>query len=268
MATTVQSGIKRFNKSSIMNYGFFLGGVSSKNRDLQNLDPQKLGYVRWFITKMPEFMRYLMPDETKWFKHVLETMFTEINGISDATMDFASITGGLVGNTIEIPTLLSDDTKEISVTVPEQSGSLVREYLTMWLCGIADKQSGYGTYCGLLEPGNNVGNLTYAQCNHTMEAIYVSTDPTGMSTGIEFACLLTNMVPKSIPDSVFTYSSGTVSTNMITIAFTANKYVSADINARAKELVEKYAVVLNSINMSSGYTSRDINEMTDWNLVQ
>lgn len=77
-----------------------------------------------------------------------------------------------------------------------------------------------------------------------------------------------NMVPKSIPDSVFTYSSGTVSTNMITIAFTANKYVSADINARAKELVEKYAVVLNSINMSSGYTSRDINEMTDWNLVQ
>ena len=55
---------------------------------------------------------------------------------------------------------------------------------------------------------------------------------------------------------------------MITIAFTANKYVSADINARAKELVEKYAVVLNSINMSSGYTSRDINEMTDWNLVQ
>ena len=74
--TTSQTNIKRFNKSNITHIAGFLAGVASKNRDLQNLDPQKTGYERLFITRMPEFLRYLLPDETKWFKHVLETMHT------------------------------------------------------------------------------------------------------------------------------------------------------------------------------------------------
>ena len=266
---TVQSGLKQFNKESIRNYSFFLGGIASKNRDLQNLDPQKTGYNRIFITRMPEFMKYIMPDQTKWFKHILETMFTEITGLQDATMEFASIQGGVNGNEIEIPTILKDGTNEITITVPEQSGSVVREYISTWLYGVSDRISGYSRYCGLLDSKEaNTGNLTYAQCNHTMEAIYLATDPTGLADNIEFACLLTNMVPKTVKESSFNYRSGTIEINVYEIPFTCNKYVSADINERAKELLNKYSVVLNSINQTSGYTSGDVADMTAWNLTE
>lgn len=266
---SVQSGIKQFNRSNIQNYSFFLGGVASKNRDLQNLDPQKTGYNRIFITRMPEFMKYIMPDQTKWFKHILETMFTEITGLADATMEFVPLAGGVNGNEIQIPTILKDSTDEITITVPEQSGSVVREFISTWLYGIADRISGYSRYCGILDSKeNNTGNLTYAQCNHTMEAIYIATDPTGLAENIEFACLLTNMVPKTVKESCFNYRSGNIEINLYEIPFTCNKYVSADINDRAKELLTKYSVVLNSINQTSGYTSTDVAEMTAWNLTE
>lgn len=265
--TNSQTNIKRFNKSNITHIAGFLAGVASKNRDLQNLDPQKTGYERLFITRMPEFLRYLLPDETKWFKHVLETMHTEIGGIGDQTMQFQSLSASIPGNEIELPTFLKDDTNEFTIQVPELSGSLIRMYVYSWLSGIADSISGYCRYGGLLE-GDNPYNLTYAQCNHTMEAIYVSTDPTGLSEGIEFACLLTNMVPKTVKDSAFNAQSGQVNINMYDLAFTCNKYKSADINLRGKELLKKYAVEVNTINTTSGYTSQDINDMEDWTLEQ
>ena len=263
MTVTSQTGIKKFNRDSITKNAFFLQGISSQNRQLQALDPQKTGYHRIFIVKNCEFASLALPNETKWFKWMLETLHTEISGIGDVTMNFSSIQGGLPGNSIEIPTLLIDDTNEITITVAEQSGSPIREYISYWLNGIADRQSGYGTYNGAFD-GDNPYNLTYCQANHTMEAIYVSTDPTGKF--IEYACLLTNMVPKSIKESVFNAQSGTVNITPYDIAFTCNKYVSTDINKRAAELLAKYNVTLNSLNLKSGYTSEDIKNMAEYDL--
>ena len=46
--TNSQTNIKRFNKSNITHIAGFLAGVASKNRDLQNLDPQKTGYETFY----------------------------------------------------------------------------------------------------------------------------------------------------------------------------------------------------------------------------
>jgi hypothetical protein len=75
------------------------------------------------------------------------------------------------------------------------------------------------------------------------------------------------MVPKSIRFDHYNFEAGQVQTVKYDIAFTVTRYDSADINARAKELLEKYNIRKNYIDMASGYTSADIQDMPDYELV-
>ena len=63
--------------------------------------------------------------------------------------------------------------------------------------------------------------MKYAQHNHVAEAIYVATDPTGRSDGIEYACLLTSMIPKQVKKDHFNYESGQHELVKTELAFTA-----------------------------------------------
>lgn len=265
MARTLQTNIKKFNDADARKYALFLGGINVTQKALQHYDPQKTGYDRWFIIQLPKFMELIMPDESKNFKHLIETASTSFQGLGNLSMDFEAIQGGIVGSQFEVPTLLKDDTTEITISIFDSAGSPIREYLTMWATGISDKLSGYGHYHGALD--NKAWHLSYAQANHTMEMIYVATDPTGRADSIEYACLLTNMVPKAIRLDHYNFEAGQVQTVKYDITFTVNRYDSADINARAKELLEKYNIRKNYIDMASGYTSGDIEDMPDYELV-
>lgn len=246
---TLQSNIKN-NTTDMTGYSLFLGGLNVKRAALEQYDVLKTGKGRIFLTKMPKFMNELMPGSTKNFKHVIEYGFMNIDGIQDLTMEFDQITGGYAGRQFEIPTILKDDTNEITIKVLEFAGSPMREYIEMWLTGVSDPNSGFTHYHGLCIPDSK-GKIRVeaSQANHTMEAIYVMTDATGFN--IEFACMLCNMFPKGIARNQFNQESGTSAHVELDLAFTCTMYTSPDINDAAKLLLNKYRVLYNYLDFKA-----------------
>lgn len=255
---TLQSNIKN-NTTDMTGYSLFLGGLNVKRAALEQYNILKTGKGRIFLTKMPYFMKELMPQATKNFKHVIEYGFMDIQGIQDLTMEFDSITGGYAGRSFEIPTILKDETNEITVKILEFAGSPMREYIEMWQTGVSDPNSGFTHYHGLAIPQPDAnGNFKKAkvevsQANHTMEAFYVMTDQTGFN--IEFACMLCNMFPKTSARSHFNQTSGEMAHVELEIAFTCTMYTSPDINAVAQLLLNKYRVLYNYLDFKSDTAS-------------
>lgn len=265
---TLQSNIKN-NKTDMTGYSLFLGGLNVKRSALEQYNLLKSGKGRIFLTKMPFFMKALMPEATKNFKHVIEYGFMDIQGIQDLTMEFDSITGGYAGRSFEIPTILKDETNEITVKVLEFAGSPMREYLEMWMTGVSDPNSGFTHYHGLAIPQQSKDGsfkepeVEVSQANHTMEAFYVMTDQTGFN--IEFACMLCNMFPKTSARNHFNHTSGEMAHVELEIAFTCTMYTSPDINAVAQLLLNKYRVLYNYLDFKSetGSETNGVKHLTD-----
>ena len=242
LVATLQDNIRKCDNTEITNYAYWLGGTDTTNAALAQYDLLRTGYGRLFILRMPAFVEFLLEDETRVFKHMLEFGNVGISGIQGYTAEFASLTAGYVGNTVEIPTGVKDDTNSISIRIYETQGSLIRTYIDFWLTG--------------------------TQANHTMEALYVATDPTGEQA--EYVCLLTNMFPRSSDHSHFEYEPGSHDLVQLTLEFTCTKYMSAQINYIGTVALNKFAILKNYLNMYSGYTASKVeeivgdHEITNW----
>lgn len=263
---TLQSNIKKYNSDFITNYSLFLGGLNATQKALEQYDPLKTGYSRIFFIKMPVFMEKIMPSETKRFRHLLEYGFTKIDGIGDTELEMEQITGGYAGRQFDVGTTAKDSTNEVSIGLYEFAGSPVREYLDMWISGIADPYTGLGHYHGAFDVDPSI---KYSQANHVAEAIYVVTDPTGRSNGIEYACLLSNMMPKRVQQSHFNYESGTHNSVSLDCSFSCVKYQSPQINTIAKALIDKFTIMRDYLDFESQYTQADVDaklkpNITNW----
>lgn len=250
---TVQNGIKNAS-TNLQNYSLFLGGLNVRHDALAQYTPLKTGYARIFLIRMPYFMSKMLPDETANFKHLIEYGFVGLDGIQNTTMDFEQVTGGYAAKQFDVATVAKDETNEITLKVYEFAGSPIREFTESWLTGISDPLTGVAHYHGAMDlTAEQGGAVAYNQANHTMEAIYVNTDPTGLSSGIEYACMFTNMMPKQVKKDQFNFEAGTHSLVQADLPFTAVKYESAQINSVARGLLDKFKVRRNYLDFASGY---------------
>ena len=249
---SLQSNIKNNNKD-LTKYSLFLGGLNVKAKALEQYNPLKTGYTRIFVVQMPKFMNRILPIASKNFKHMIEYGFKSIDGIQNLTMEYEAITGGYAGRSFEIPTILKDETNAITIKLQEMSGSPVREYIEMWLSGISDPHTGLCHYHGALDRDSATGNagMEAIQANQVAEMIYVSTDNTGRE--IEFACLLSNMIPKVVKRDHYNYESGTHNAVEYDVEFTCTMYTSPDVNEVAKLLLDKYKILTNYLDFKSDY---------------
>jgi len=254
---TLQSNIKEYDSSFITNYSLFLGGLNATQSSLEQYDPLKTGYNRIFLLRMPVFMQKILPDQTKRFRHLVEYGFTKIDGIGNTTLETEQITGGYAGRQFDVGTVAKDETQAITISLYEFAGSPVREYLDMWISGISDPYTGLGHYHGAMDMDPSI---KYSQHNHVMEAIYVATDPTGRSDGVEYACLLTNMIPKQVKKDQFNYESGTHGLVTLDCEFSAVKYESPQINSVAKSLMARFQTMRDYLDFNSEYTQQDVND--------
>jgi len=254
---TLQSNIKEYDSSFITNYSLFLGGLNATQSSLEQYDPLKTGYNRIFLLRMPVFMQKILPDQTKRFRHLVEYGFTKIDGIGNTTLETEQITGGYAGRQFDVGTVAKDETQAITISLYEFAGSPVREYLDMWISGISDPYTGLGHYHGAMDMDPSI---KYSQHKHFMEAIYVATDPTGRSDGVEYACLLTNMIPKQVKKDQFNYESGTHGLVTLDCEFSAVKYESPQINSVAKSLMARFQTMRDYLDFNSEYTQQDVND--------
>lgn len=227
---------------------YWLGGVDTRAAAMKNVDLARTGYGRLFIVKMPKFVEVTLKDETKKFKHLLEFANIGIDGIAGYSVEFGSLTAGYAGTTVEMPTAVKDDTSSVTIKINETSKVLIQSYLDYWITGTIDPFTGLATYHGLLDDSS----YTYSQANHTMEAVYVHTDPTG--TGVNYACLLTNMFPKSSDHSHWVTEPGSHELVSLSIEFTCNKYVTNQITQFGQKLLDNSTILKNYLNFNSGYT--------------
>ena len=262
---SLQTGLKNYvegtSTKDITQYSYFLGGLNAKSAALSQYDAYKGGYARIFFTKMPTFMKDMFEYRSKQFKHIMEYGFIGIDGIQNLSLEFEQINAK---KTLDVATSSKDETSSITIKTYEQSGSLIRDFMTMWITGISDESTDYCHYHGALD-----GGFGYTLPNaslHTAEAIYVVTGSTGRANDIEYACLLSNMMPKSAKQDHLNYEMGSHTLAQVDCEFTAVKYVNPDVNARAKELMEKYTVLRNFMNMTSGYSTDDIKNLAGSNI--
>ena len=252
---TMQSNIAQFDSEGIKKYSLFLGGLDTTNKSLAQYDPLRTGYGRIFFVRMPFFMDCLMPTATKGVKHMLEYGNTGVTGLGNTTLDFEQFTGGYAGKSFDIPTVAKDETTEITIQLYEFAGSPIREYMEMWISGISDPNTGLATLHNARNSGKRV---KYTQANITAEAFYVHTGPTGRADDIQYACFLTNMMPKQATKDHFEYTSGDHKIVQISQTFTCVKYESAQINNVAKALIKKYVILRDFLDFKSGWTAQDI----------
>lgn len=252
---TSQTNAKEHDKKEMLNYGFFLGGVNATNQALQQYDPFKTGFGRLFMIRKPAFIEDLgvsdtaLKDKLNKFKHILEYANTAVSGIGDVSVDFASMAGGYSGRSLELPTGAKDSTDTFTVSTFEFSGSPVREMLHLWINSVLDLQSGLSHYAG--------SELEVSQANHTAEFIYVVTDQSGKK--IEYACHFANCFPRGLKNDHFNYTSGQHDIVEYAVDFSCTKYESPQINRVAKVLLEKYGILMNSLNFHCGFTYDEAN---------
>lgn len=263
---SLQSNIKQYNTDN-SGYSLFLGGLNTTAPNLRQYTPLRTGYSRIFFVKMPWFMKHVGgpsagADVTRRVKHIMEYGCTGIDGIGNLSLDFEQITGGYAGKSFDVATVAKDETTEITIKMYEFTGSPIREYMEMWITGISDPHTGLATYHNAYDKYvNGVPNrVTYGQHNHTAEAFYVSTGPSGRADDIEYCCFLTNMMPKGVAKDHFEYTAGEHRIVEISQAFTCVKYESPQINTIGKALINKYIVIRDYLDFKSNWyvTDQDI----------
>lgn len=232
---TSQAGINRV-KRDFDNADIFRGMMKLDQANIGQFDFMVTGYAMFKWITMPTFMELGNPELCKLFRNLTEKGSTSFEGINDITLQTEDITGGFAGNSFKQATNMKEEFDTFTMKMYEMNGSPIREGLNYWAGGIRDK--GYGTahYQGLVDTIEG----GYTAQNHTAELIYIVTNPSLSYNAIEYACLITNIMPTKIPMSHLNYTHGEHSLVNFDLEFTGTKYESKFINEKAVEIVKKY----------------------------
>ena len=253
MANTIQSGIKQ-NTKNYQDFSYFLGGIDVTQQNLEQFTPYIQGVSRIFMYTAPIFMQKQYPTETKNFKSLIETGYTSIQGIGDISVDFVDFEGGFNGDKFSNVSQARDDTDTLNITVYEQTGSPVREYLDTWVTGTRDIRSGIAHYHGALIDQKNT--VRYGEKYHTAEFIYMTLDPTGQE--IEYACMFAHAFPTKVPKSHLNYEKGQRDNVQLDLEFRVKKYESPAINEVAQWYLAASTVEYNYLNFTPHITKSDV----------
>lgn len=238
---TIQTGLKT-NTKDYNKFSYFLGGIDVTQQNLAGFDPYLQGTARVFLYTPPMFMASGFPDQTRVFKSIIETGYTRIDGINDLSVDFVEFEGGFNGQKFSNVNKTTDDTDTFTISVYEQSGSPIREFLDTWVTGTFDPRSGVPHYHGMMlkhgqtfpnvmvtnAAGVSVPALPYGEKYHTAEFIYYTLTPNMQD--LEYGCMLAHCFPTKVPKGHLNYESGSRENVPIDIELRTTKYESSYIN--------------------------------------
>lgn len=188
--------------------------------NLKQFDLFETGYSFIDVVSVPKFMTLLGARDAKLkniqdgFVHIIEGEFKGLSGIPDISAGAGSISNG--NNELQI---INNVTMDTSITVDmsfyERSGSLLNNYLSIYLTGIKDPYTKAKTYHGLIadgivtDPGPEYEVFTF---------LYYVTDNTCRK--IEKAYLLCNAQPITAPNgTLYSSQKGSIDFQEISIQF-------------------------------------------------
>lgn len=249
MAETIQTNIFT-NDKNYANFSYFLGGIDVTDQNLNQFTPYIQGVSRIFLHKAPYFMEKVYSQKTKNFKSLIETGYTRIDGIGDIDVEFTEFEGGFNGDKFSTVAKSTDNSDSLTISVYEQSGSPVREYIDTWITGVRDPRTGIAHYHGAIKDGS----VIYGEKNHTAEFIYITMDPTGQH--IEYACMFASAFPTKVSKSHLNYEKGQRDNVSMDLEFRCKKYESPAINAAAAAYLAASQVEYNYLAFDPNITNK------------
>lgn len=189
---------------------FFNGGFNTQ--DITR-DPLVTGYGFIVWRKLPTWVTKEYPD----LREMHEKLFRSFNGLQDIEMNTSAITEGFSNSEYQVATS-AQNFQGFSMNFREYSGSPIRNSITHWVSGIRDPRTNLARY-------PKEYGLEYSAKNHTGELLYIMTRPdadnaSANGKNIEFACLMTAVMPTRIPLSHMNYTAGSNDTPEIELSFT------------------------------------------------
>ncbi len=240
---TIQTGLRK-NDKNYKKFSYFTAGIDVTQQNLDSFDPYIRGRGRIFMHTPPKFMMKQFPQLTANFKSYIETGYKSVTGIGNMSVDFETFEGGFNGQKFENVSKVTDETDTMTITVYEQSGSPVREFMETWVTGVRDPRSGIAHYHGAIQNANTA----YGEKYHTAEFIYYVLDPTAKQ--IEYACMFAHAFPKNIDKDHYNYESGNNGNVELTLDFSVTKYESNYINQIAQWYMFADAMDWNYLNFN------------------
>jgi hypothetical protein len=73
------------------------------------------------------------------------------------------------------------------------------------------------------------------------------------------------MMPKSVQKSHFDFEAGTHNAVQLDLEFTATRYESPQINEVSAALLNKFKILRDYLNFTSGYSTQDVDAMENYN---
>lgn len=267
---TIQSNLKT-NTKDYNRFSYFLNGIDVTQQNLNGFDPYIQGTARIFLYTPPFFMAEGFPEQSRVFKSIVETGYTRVDGINDLSVDFVEFEGGFAGQKFANVSLVRDDTDTITISVYEQSGSPVREFLDTWVTGTRDPRSGVATYHGVMlkhgevyptatvvnAAGATIAKVPYGEKYHTAEFVYYDLDPTMQD--LEYACMLAHCFPTKVQKSHLNYEKGVRDNVPMDIEMRTTKYESSYINQIAEWYRQVDNIKFSYIDFRPGITQEDVN---------
>ena len=254
------------NDKNYDGFKYFLEGIDVTDQNLDQMTPYVPGISRLYFHKVPYFMQIGFSDLTSNFRSYFETGYKSVSGIGNLTAEGVDIEGGWANQKFSNISTVRDETDTITVTLYEQTGSPVREFIETWMTGMRDPRSGVAHYHGhvtnpiqrdVTTGDGQVGRVDYCERNHTGEFVYVDLDPTGRF--IEYACLLAHVWPRVSPRDHLNYSSGNRDVVSLDLEFSVMKYEGKYINDIAAYYVAHDNLKYNYLDFNPMYSHGDIN---------
>lgn len=251
MANTIQSGIKA-NTKDYSQFSYWLGGIDVTQQNLNEFTPYIQGVSRIFMYQPPRFMDKQYKSETKRFKALVETGYTKIDGIADIEVEFVEFEGGFNGDKFAAVSQAKDNTDTLTISLYEQTGSPVREFLDTWVTGTRDIRSGIAHYHGAIQQGA----INYGEKYHTAEFFYTTMDPTAMDC--EYVCMFAQCFPTKVPKAHLNYEKGNRDNVLMDIDFRTKKYESPAINQVGVWYLESSQVEYNYLNFNPHISKNNV----------
>lgn len=243
--TEADKAIKK-NDKNYNKFSYFIQGIDVTQKNLDSMTPYVPGISRLFMHTVPKFMDLQFKSLTSNFKSYIETGYKSVTGIGDVSADVITLEGGWAAQSFSNISAVKDDTDEITITLYEQSGSPVREFIETWMTGMRDPQSGVAHYHGALDNTENSLTVDYGEKYHTCEFIYMDLDPTARY--IEYACLFAHCFPTRISKSHLNYESGSRGEVALDIPFKVTKYEGRYVNDLAYYYLSKQKLRYNYLD--------------------
>lgn len=267
---TIQTGLKR-NDKDYNKFSYFLSGIDVTQQNLNGFDPYIQGTARVFMYTPPFFMSEGFPDQTRVAKSIIETGYTRVDGINDVSVDFIEFEGGFNGQKFSNVSMTRDDTDTFTITVYEQSGSPIREFLDTWVTGTSDPRSGVAHYHGIMlkhgevypnakvenAAGATVSKVPYGEKYHTAEFIYYTLTPNMQD--LEYGCMLAHCFPTKVPKSHLNYEAGVRDRVSIDIEMRTTKYESSYINQICEWYRQVDKIKFSYLDFNPNVTQDDVN---------